>query len=507
MLPNAAPAANRFLQAAAVAGGVSVLSWAQVSLTADVTGVLPVINGGTGTGTAFTQGSVIFAGPAGVFAEDNANFFWDDTNNRLGLGIAVPLARLHVVNSAAATVGVIVKAAAAQSANMTEWQSSAAVANTVINAAGNISIPTTTATVGIIFQGASRLIHTFGTQNTFIGLLSGNLTTTGISNTGVGFQSLVSITSGVQNSAFGFNALALTTTGSSNVAVGAAAMQSNTSGSSNIAIGYQALLGNLSGTSNCAIGTASLTANTTGVNNMGFGENTLKANTTGASNSAVGVNALAANITGNNNVAIGGSALALVNASNNIAIGFSAGNNLTTGIMNIIIGNDLDSPTATNSSTLTIGNLIFGAGLDGAGTTLASGGVGIGVITPTAKLHLRAGTTVANTAPLKFNSGTSMTAAEAGAMEFTTDDLFFTITTGAARKRILMADATAGLTSGKIPIATTNGRFIDLTASAAYTPTNVTTDRAYDANATSVDELADVLGSVIADLQSIGILG
>lgn len=42
--------------------------------------------------------------------------------------------------------------------------------------------------------------------------------------------------------------------------------------------------------------------------------------------------------------------------------------------------------------------------------------------------------------------------------------------------------------------------------SAAYTPTNVTTDRAYDANATTVDELADVLGTLIADLQATGII-
>ena len=41
----------------------------------------------------------------------------------------------------------------------------------------------------------------------------------------------------------------------------------------------------------------------------------------------------------------------------------------------------------------------------------------------------------------------------------------------------------------------------------AYTPTNVTTDRAYDANATTIDELADVLGTLIADLQSIGLVG
>lgn len=41
----------------------------------------------------------------------------------------------------------------------------------------------------------------------------------------------------------------------------------------------------------------------------------------------------------------------------------------------------------------------------------------------------------------------------------------------------------------------------------AYTPTNVTTDRSYDANATTVDELADVLGTLIADLQAFGLLG
>lgn len=42
---------------------------------------------------------------------------------------------------------------------------------------------------------------------------------------------------------------------------------------------------------------------------------------------------------------------------------------------------------------------------------------------------------------------------------------------------------------------------------AAYTPTNVTTNRAFNANSTSIDELADVLGTLIADLQSVGLVG
>ena len=45
-----------------------------------------------------------------------------------------------------------------------------------------------------------------------------------------------------------------------------------------------------------------------------------------------------------------------------------------------------------------------------------------------------------------------------------------------------------------------------LARAGTYTPTNVTTDRAYDANATSTDELADVLGTLIADLQTKGVL-
>lgn len=67
-----------------------------VSLTSAVTGTLPVANGGTGTATQFTAGSVVFAGSSGVYTQDNANLFWDDTNNRLGIKTAIPTAELDV---------------------------------------------------------------------------------------------------------------------------------------------------------------------------------------------------------------------------------------------------------------------------------------------------------------------------------------------------------------------------------------------------------------------------
>lgn len=49
-------------------------------------GVIAPAEGGTGTSTVFTAGSVVFAGPSGIYAQDNANLFWDNTANSLGLG-------------------------------------------------------------------------------------------------------------------------------------------------------------------------------------------------------------------------------------------------------------------------------------------------------------------------------------------------------------------------------------------------------------------------------------
>lgn len=40
----------------------------------------------------------------------------------------------------------------------------------------------------------------------------------------------------------------------------------------------------------------------------------------------------------------------------------------------------------------------------------------------------------------------------------------------------------------------------------AYTPSNVTPDKSYDADSTTTAELADVLGTLIADLQALGLI-
>lgn len=63
-------------------------------------------------------------------------------------------------------------------------------------------------------------------------------------------------------------------------------------------------------------------------------------------------------------------------------------------------------------------------------------------------------------------------------------------------------------TNGQLPVA-------DSTAAAGiawkgtvptYTASNVTTDRSYDADATTLDELADILGTLLSDLRTFGII-
>lgn len=44
-----------------------------------------------------SQGSVLFYNASDQITQDNANFFWDDTNNRFGLGTSSPVHRLHVI--------------------------------------------------------------------------------------------------------------------------------------------------------------------------------------------------------------------------------------------------------------------------------------------------------------------------------------------------------------------------------------------------------------------------
>lgn len=46
-----------------------------------------------------TEGSIFFASADGTLTEDNAQLFWDDTNNRLGVGTSSPTNKFHVAGA------------------------------------------------------------------------------------------------------------------------------------------------------------------------------------------------------------------------------------------------------------------------------------------------------------------------------------------------------------------------------------------------------------------------
>jgi len=64
--------------------GATLSSQASIDASLDLSGIVPYGNGGTNASTVWTPGSNIFAG-ATTFAEDNANWFYDNATNRVGI--------------------------------------------------------------------------------------------------------------------------------------------------------------------------------------------------------------------------------------------------------------------------------------------------------------------------------------------------------------------------------------------------------------------------------------
>ncbi len=264
---------------------------------------------------------------------------------------------------------------------------------------------TTGATVGVIYKGADRFMHNYGTENTFLGVISGNFTMTGGSNTAIGSGSMFFNSTGFSNTAIGRNSLNLNSTGSYNTASGSFTLYNNQAGwnntavgmnslyynnaSSNTAVGSNSLYTNNTGTENTsvgmqssfwndwgsyntamgfkslfwnngnfntAIGRTSLYSNTTGIENTAVGNNSLYSNTVNSGNTAVGYNSLFAS-TGWQNTAVGHHSLQLNTTGNyNTALGYNAGSIVTTGYNLTLIGIDANPSTGTANDQVTLGN-------------------------------------------------------------------------------------------------------------------------------------------------------
>lgn len=93
-----------------------------------------------------------------------------------------------------------------------------------------------------------------------------------------------------------------------------------------------------------------------------------------------------------------------------------------------------------------------------AASMASTGYVGLsGVTAPTARVDIGAGST--SIAPFRISSGSLRTSPHADDIEHLTDKWYGVIQTGTARKEFTLNDA--ALTSGRVPIATTNGRLTD----------------------------------------------
>jgi hypothetical protein len=252
---------------------------------------------------------------------------------------------------------------------------------------------------GVTAIGYQALKVSVADYNTAVGLNAGVATTSGTVDA-FGAGALGANTTGAANSAFSRDALTANTTGSYNTAIGRQALQANTTASNNTAVGYQALYANTTGAGNTAVGFlagdsvttatgftalgyqagASIVTNnyctmigysaglaTTGEGNCFVGSGAGQNVSSGNYNTFVGNNGAlgaASNVTGSNNVLVGYNAgfYTAGAANGNTYVGPYAGDSMTTGSKNTILGRysgnqgSLDIRTASNYIVLSDGD-------------------------------------------------------------------------------------------------------------------------------------------------------
>lgn len=286
-------------------------------------------------------------------------------------------------------------------------------------------------------SGAGRIPYASGTDAVYIAeagfeynqasntLTVGNIILSSVANTQIAFGSAAGLTGDTH---FTWNSIndALTIGGT-----GALTIHSGFAGSFGIYIGNNT--GNFTATNwNIGIGRNVLT-HVTGSGNIVGGDGAAE-DIVGSNNNIVfGNSALANAVTVSGDIVIGPSAgLNVSTGSNDIIIGTLCATNLTTASKGIFIGYNIDAQSVSADGQLVIQNAIFGINNTATGTSLGAGSIGIYVTNPTARLHIRAGSTTY--APLKIDTGTALITPEDGAIEYHGTHLWFT--TGGVRYQL-----------------------------------------------------------------------
>jgi trimeric autotransporter adhesin len=280
------------------------------------------------------------------------------TAQNVGIGITVPLNRLHVnaptdplrldgLQGGATTDSVL-------TANSTGVVKRRTVANVVATAGwalvGNTGLSATTNFLGTT-DYISLVIRTNNQRSGFIDVDSTRR------NNSIGNRAMAATLSGATgNNAFGSFALNKLVSGLNNVAIGDSSAFNIQTGSNNISIGTDALYQANAATGNVAIGTGAL-QNTVSSENIAIGNLAANANTSGSNILAIGANALLSNLSTATHIAIGNNSLkSLTTGLENVALGYNTGTSLTTGQYNVLLGNYALSTTINANNNTIIGH-------------------------------------------------------------------------------------------------------------------------------------------------------
>lgn len=153
----------------AVVGDLITNGHWDLAVTGDafVSGMMSSLNA---TITSLTQGSVVFAGVGGVLSQNNANFFWNNTTNRLGVGNNVPAYSVDITGTLRSTSTSDIGTTAGTT---NSFGNTGATTNNIGNGAG--------AANNIGNGGATNIIGNNAIANTF-----GNMTVAGIFTNTIG---------------------------------------------------------------------------------------------------------------------------------------------------------------------------------------------------------------------------------------------------------------------------------------------------------------------------------
>jgi trimeric autotransporter adhesin len=216
-------------------------------------------------------------------------------------------------------------------------------------------------------------VKSLGSMNLFLGENSGNPTLTGNSNMFIGSGTGSSITSGYSNTFVGplTGQYVSSSWGNTFLGRGIGLNAGASTGNWNTIIGADAASnGAFTGRDNSITGATGGRDLSSGVENALSGSSSGYQLQSGSRNSFQGFKTGGSDVTGNNN----------------IYFGYQAGDNAT-GSNNVILGYDIDVPVSVSNYQLSIGNLLYGTGVDGTGTTLSGGKIGVGLTVPASLFH------------------------------------------------------------------------------------------------------------------------